>query len=244
MSTTEQSTELPDVQPMPTVVQFASRGRHLTIERVRPRRVVSGAGEVFWTEPVHYEFQDGVLLIHPGQDTIADKFDPATGQVAEQDAIEFLRSHELYATDRGFWEVAPLTPDPAPLMQTIMQLAVAAGNPATRDEAEQRLVDIHEAEATSWQRPVVLQAVEVALSALESHASLTAAEDAERPEPWQGVHGATREMPGGPPIAQRGADGVLVVDPSVMGSQGFGEHEQNLSLGGSFNPEAAPPKEQ
>jgi hypothetical protein len=90
----------------------------------------------------------------------------------EQDAIEWLRSQPMYGHGNGFWEVAPIAPDPAPVMQAIMQIAVAAGNPDTREEAESRLVAVYEREAGSWQRQAVLDAAKTALAAIESQQEL------------------------------------------------------------------------
>jgi hypothetical protein len=142
VSTTEQAAapKLPDIEPMPVAVTFASRGIHLTLERVHPRRHVDASGNAVWQKGVDYEFEEGRLVVYPGQDRIADKFDAATGEMHEQDAIEWLRAQPMYGHGNGFWEVAPIAPDPAPVMQAIMQIAVAAGNPETRDEAESRLV--------------------------------------------------------------------------------------------------------
>lgn len=223
MSTTEQADiQIPDVPPMPVVTQFASRGIHLTLERVHPRRVVNPTtGDSHWTEGISYEFQDGVLLIYPDQDRIADKFDQATGQMLEQDALEWLRAHELYATDRGFWEVAPLSPDPTPTLTTVMQLAVAAGNPETRQLAEDRLVGIHEDEARTWARKTVLDACEVALAAIESQAELSEPSPPEAPA-------AVHEMAPPPPKP----------NPEIIGSRFTGESEHGATLepgsGGTF----------
>lgn len=175
MSTTEQPEqtatipELPEVDALPVVVRFASRGRHLTLERVHPRRQIEpSTGNAYWIDGIAYEFQEGILEVYPDQDVIADRFNRDTGQMEEQDAIEWMRGHDLYGTDRGFWELAPVAPDPAPLQSAILKLAVAAGNPATREEAELRLVTLYEQEADTWKRPVVLDAVKVALAAIES----------------------------------------------------------------------------
>jgi hypothetical protein len=235
VSTTEQEVQVPDVPPMPVAVQFASRGRHLSLERVTPKRIVDAGGAVHWTAGVTYDFQDGFMLRFPGEDTIADKFDPQTGQMLEQDAIEWLRSHPLYNVDRGFWEVAPLTPDPTDLMRTIMEVAVGAGNPKTRAASEERLAAIHEAEVTSWKRDVVLNACRVALAAIESHTTLSAKAEDEAPTP-------IRQAPAGPPIATRDEDGVLHIHEGAIDAAPHTATKPK-TLGGDFRPDTAPPKE-
>ena len=243
MSTTEQQPvavqDLPDDEPMPIAVQFASRGRHLTLERVHPRKMLDGAGNASWTQPVVYEFMDGLLLVYPEQDVIADKFDPATGKFAEQDAIEWLRGHELYGlADRGFWEVAPVAPDPAGVMQTIMQLAVQAGHPDRRDAAEERLVALHEREINAWNRALVVNACRSALAAIESHAELSA-EPTAQGQPWAG-QGAQKDGPAPPPGFTR-VDGVLQPDNPEAIPSGTGSKPQDLNRG--FDPDHAPVRE-
>jgi hypothetical protein len=232
MSTTEQAAELSDLpdEPMPVAVQFASRGRHLTLERVHPRRQVDASGNAVWTDPVVYEFQDpGFLIVYPGQDVIRDKFDPATGEMHEQDAIEWLHSHELYGlSERGFWEVAPIAPPSEALMQKIMQLAVKAGDPAHREEAEAVLVAIHEREIETW--GLVLGACKAALAAIESHAALS-----ERQEPAPVVE---RETPPPPPGFTRGEDGVLRPDNPETIPVSSGPKPQSVE--GGFSPDTAP----
>lgn len=229
MSTTEQSavTDLP-AEPMPVAVQFASRGRHLTLERVHPRRHVDGSGTAVWTDPVAYEFQDpGFLIVYPGQDVIKDKFDPATGQLEEQDALEWLRNHELYGlAERGFWEVAPIAPPSDALMQKIMQLAVKAGNPEQREEAETVLVAIHEREIETWNRELVLNACKSALAAIESHAALS--------EPHEPEAAPQRETPPPPPGFTRDSEGVLRPDNPEMIPVSDGPKPTNLEA--TFNP--------
>lgn len=236
MSTTEQAPaapiETPDVEPMPVAVKFISRGRHLTLERVHPRRQVDASGNAVWTTGLSYEFQDvgglhGELVIYPAQDVIADKFDPDTGQMHEQDALEWLRSQPLYGVGHGFWEAAPVAPDPAPLMQKIMQLAVQAGNPESREDAEQRLADIHEAEATSWKRPAVLDACTTALAAIDSHRELAEV------EPTEPTGASERGLPA-PPPPRPDAEAAPHTKP-----EGW-----NPSLEANFNPDAAPTREQ
>lgn len=241
MSTTEQveaqAADLPEIPPMPVAIQFASRGRHLTLERVRPTRVVDAGGGVHWTNGISYEFQEGVLLLYPRQDVLPDLFDPATGQMLEQDALGWARNHELYGTDRGFWEVDPVAPDAAPLLTAIMQLAVKAGNPDTRAAAEAKLVEIHEIEAESWKRAPVLDGCKVALAAIESQAALS------EPAPVEPTAAVTADT-ADPLAAMRDADGVLQVNPDAIASSGFtGEREHNLHLGGAFRPDSAPVKE-
>lgn len=193
MSTTEQAAALPDIEPMPVAVTFASRGRHLTLERVHPRRHVDASGNAVWQKGVEYEFQEGMLVVYPGQDKIADKFDATTGQMHEQDAIEWLRAQPMYGHGNGFWEVAPVAPDPAPDLRAIMQMAVAAGNPETRDEAESRLVAVYEREAGSWQRQAVLDAAKTALAAIESQQELA------EPESHEQTAVTERDLPAPPP---------------------------------------------
>jgi hypothetical protein len=224
VSTTEQEPVAPEIEPMPVAVRFAARGRHLTLERVHPRRHVDASGNAVWQQGLNYEFEEFILTVYPGQDKIADKFDTLTGEMHEQDAIEWLRSHELYGTDRGFWELAPVAPDPAPLLQRILQLAVQAGNPETREKAEEALVNIHEVEADSWKREAVLNACKAALAAVESNRALS------EPEPVEAPQGATREtlVPPPPPDPD--------LAPHTRG-------EREWSLEGGFNPDSAPTTE-
>ena len=227
MSTTEQATQQDDIiEPLPVKTVFASRGLHLTLERIRPRRIVDAGGSHHWTEGVSYEFIDGMLTVYPGQDVHADKFDPDTGQMEEQDALSWLRGHELYNLERGFWEVAPIAPDPAPVLATILQLAVKAGDPEHREDAEERIANIHEAEGHTWKRQVVLDQCVQALAAIDSARTL------EPPPADDQPHGATRgAMPAPPP------------PPDPANAPRTLPEGMKLTTIGGFNPESAPPKE-
>jgi hypothetical protein len=133
VSTTEQSAVVRSspIEPPPVAVRFASKGIHLTIIRVRRARAGRPDGnKPSSPSPIEYEFQEGFLTVYPGQDLLADKFNPATGEFEEQDALEFLQPHPLRPRGRLLGGAA-IAPDPAPLLaESIMQLAVAAGNPA------------------------------------------------------------------------------------------------------------------
>lgn len=236
MSTTEQSVDIPEIEPMPVAIQFASRGRYLALERVIPRRVINpSTGASHWAPGITYDFEEGVLLLYPGQDLIADRFNAETGQMEEQDAIEWARGHMLYGTERGFWEVAPVAPDPAPLMAQIMQLAVRAGNPETRDDSVTALVQLYERESESWKREQILSACKTALAAVEANDQLS---ELEPPAAGDFPPGATRQMPPPPPPpVPKGADGSygdMHVQPPSSDFKPSAE-----SLGQGFNPDAA-----
>jgi hypothetical protein len=236
VSTAEQAPQIdvPEIEPLPVAVSFASRGLWLTVERVHPRRVVDGTGVAHWTQPVAYEFNDGRLTVYPGQDKIADKFDPQTGGTEEQDVVEYLRGHELYGTDRGFWEVPPAAPDPAPVLAAVLKLAVAAGNPETREAAEGKIADLYEAELSTWKRWQVLDACKATLAAVESAVSL--------PEPApadDAPKGATRQSPPAPP---KPSPEHLTADHVSSVPRSGGPKPSNLKAG--FNPESAPAREQ
>lgn len=223
---------------MPVAIQFASRGRYLALERVVPRRVVNpSTGQSHWTAGITYDFDEGVLLLYPGQDKIADRFDPATGQMEEQDAIEWARGHTLYGTERGFWEVAPVSPDPAPLMAKIMQLAVRAGNPDTRSDSVTALVLLHEQEAETWKREQILNACKTALTAVEANDELTTLGAPSDGQPWLGS--GTREMPAPPPHpVQKNADGSYGDMTAQAPASEFKPSAESIGTVG-FNPDAA-----
>lgn len=240
MSTTEQSAvDLPDIEPLPVAIQFASRGLYLSLERVVPQRVVNpSTGQNHWTAGISYDFDEGRLLLYPGQDKIADRFNPQTGQMEEQDAIEWARGHQLYNTERGFWEVAPVAPDPAPLMATIMQLAVRAGNPETREDSVTALVLLHEQEAESWKREQILTACKTALAAVEAGDAVASLSTPGSGEPWLGSGGASREMPPPPPHPiRKNADGSYGDMTAQAPSSSFKPSAE--SIGSGFNPDGA-----
>lgn len=176
-------------QQMPTKVRFASKSRHLTVIRVQSRTRVDAAGNKVFTDPVEYEFQEGFLDVFAGHDRIADKYDPETGEFAEQDVLEYLRSHIDFNRDGGFWEVPPVAPEPDAMLDHISRLAVAAGNPELRAQAETQLVEIHEREVVTWKREPVINACRSVLQAVESQKRLSEREDPaatqrrERPAP-------------------------------------------------------------
>jgi hypothetical protein len=214
------ATQETSTQKLPSKVRFASKSRHLTLIRVQSRTRVDAAGNKVFTDPVEYEFQEGFLDVFGGKDVIADKYDPESGEFAEQDCLEWLRSHPDFNRDGGFWEVAPVAPDPAQMLEHVMRLAVAAGNPELRAQAEDQLAEIHEREIATWKREPIIGACRSALQAIESQKRLSAP-----PTPEQ-LQRRERPAPPKPP------------SPSQIPQSGRGP-----AAGGDrpFNPDAAPP---
>lgn len=208
-------------QQLPKKVRFASKSRHLTLIRVPSRTRVDGAGNKVFTDPVEYEFQDGFLDVFGGKDVIADRFDSETGDFAEQDCLQWLRSHPDFNRQGGFWEVAPVAPDPAQMLEHVMRLAVACGNPELREQAEAQLAEIHEREVGSWKREQILTACRTALEAIESARRLST------PAP-QPPHEDLRDRPQPPSPPS----------PDMIPQSG-----RAPAAGGArpFNPDAAPP---
>lgn len=106
---------------------------------------------------VNYWFEHGELTVREGQDVLADKINPDTGEIVEQDALEWLRSHPDYGN--RFYEVEPVAPDPGPLYIQIGRLAAEADVDG--------LVALGDEENESWQRPEVLTAISDAIAGIE-----------------------------------------------------------------------------
>lgn len=141
-----------------TTVHFYSRHAALRIVRRDAQERILANGAVATVAPeVVYEFQMGNLHLRPGQDRMADKLDPSTGEFVEQDAIEYLRSHPEFEV--RFFENVPVAPDPAPLYEAIID-ATIAGDVDT-------LIALGEEEFGSWNREDVMSRIKAALDKLD-----------------------------------------------------------------------------
>lgn len=109
---------------------------------------------------VTYEFDRGALELTVGQDMMLDKIDPETGELVEQDAVEWIRSTPEYAT--RIIEVEPVAPDPAIVLAQVGPLA-AAGD-------VEGLTALGDAEHGSWNRAEVLDVISASLDAIQTKA--------------------------------------------------------------------------
>ncbi len=105
---------------------------------------------------ISYQFHRGALELREGQDMLPDKIDPETGDVVEQDAIEWIRSQPDF--DSIVYEVVPEAP---PSSEILKQVAAAA---AAGDV--QALVALGDEEAGSWAREDVLDVIRDAVERL------------------------------------------------------------------------------
>lgn len=141
-------------------VRFLSEHRRLKLIRQSQGEILMPGGGITYdpTRPsVHYWFTDGELLVTEGQDMLADKVDPDTGELVEQDALSWLRAHRDYGT--AFYEVQPVAP---PVGDALSKIALAA---AAGDVAE--LVRLGDEEAESWNRDEVLDVIRASIENIE-----------------------------------------------------------------------------
>lgn len=142
-------------------VRFLSANRGLRMQRQTQgeKFLPNGNVAVDHSQPeVTYEFKDGALELQVGQDLLADRLDPHTGEVVEQDAIEWLRSTPEYGT--RIIEVEPVAP-PASDVLSLVAVAAAAGD-------IDGLKALGDQEHATWDRGEVLAVIEEALDRLES----------------------------------------------------------------------------
>lgn len=148
--------------PDRTRITFSSPHEQLVLTRVPEVMVPDALGQKHKRPGKSYKFDRGLLTVRVGQDKLADRYNEESGEFEEQDAVDWLRAHHRYGLT--VIELPPIPPDPAPLMERVMQLAVK------RDE--EGLVDVYEAEREGYQRKAVLDLVVAALNQMDSEVKL------------------------------------------------------------------------
>lgn len=144
-------------------VRFLSQFSQLRMQRQTQGEIILPNANVT-NDPsrpeVTYEFEHGALTLRVGQDMLPDKVDPETGEVVEQDAIDWIRSRPEYGA--SFIEVEPVAPDPGPLYVQIGELAAAGDLDG--------LIALGDAENESWGREAVLDQIREAVERLSTKA--------------------------------------------------------------------------
>lgn len=147
-------------------VTFASPITNLRIVRANElQRPSPFGGSVEKVSPgLRYEFQDGFLVVDKKLRARDKRFFEKYADVDDdlQDtrpAEEWLRDHHLFQVEKGFVEVQQAVPASAPVLLEITNALLA--------EDVERLVEIHEAEESSYRREDVLEAVRGSLLKLE-----------------------------------------------------------------------------
>lgn len=210
--------EIPDE----TRVAFHSTFEHHLLTRVPDTHIVTALGQKVPKPGVHYTFVGGLLTLRVGQDVLADRMNEQTGELEEQDAVDWIRAHPLFGVN--ITEIPPVPPAPDAALQKVMQAAVA------RDE--RTLVDIYEQEGKGFQRAAVLRAVENALRAIESTAELPPV----RPE--DAAHGVGQPLePVRDPDAPPSDEEEEGEHPTVAGAP---PRPSRGAAAAGFMPEAAP----
>lgn len=142
-------------------VRFLTEHKRLKLIRQPQGDLILPSGKVT-KDPsrpsVTYQFIDGELTAREGQDLLADLVNSDTGEVEEQDAISWLRSHSDYGV--RFHEVEPVAP-PASDVLTKVALAAAAGD-------IDGLVALGDAEAESWHREDVLDVIRASIDNIQA----------------------------------------------------------------------------
>lgn len=154
-----------NTQTLGRTVRFLSDKTGLRLIRASQGEVFLPSGQVRAdpTVPeVDYQFQRGALEVREGQDMLADKIDPETGEPVMQDAVEYLRNHDWYGTTIHEVPRDATAPDPGPLYGQIAALA-AKGD---RDG----LIELGQAEYEEYGRADVLNAVTQAIEAIDGPA--------------------------------------------------------------------------
>jgi hypothetical protein len=107
---------------------------------------------------IAYKFERASLELREGQDILADKVDPVTGEIVEQDAIEWMRSQPDF--NSVVFEVTPEPPPASEILQ-LVAAAAAAGDAETLDQLGQE-------EFETWGREDVLEVIKGALDTVNA----------------------------------------------------------------------------
>lgn len=141
-----------------THVDFISNHPAMRVLRATAQERLLQNGNVAVTKPeLCYEFQDRRLSVRLGQDVLPDKVDPDTGEIVEQDAVEYLRTHPDF--NNRFYEITPEVPDPGPLFEQITT--------ALLSEDVAALTAIGDEEHATFNRDEIMDLVKAALDKLE-----------------------------------------------------------------------------
>lgn len=141
-----------------THVDFISNHAAMRVLRECAQERLLQNGNVTVTKPeLCYEFKDRRLSVRLGQDLLPDKVDPDTGDIVEQDAVEYLRTHPEFNV--RFYEITPEVPDPGPIFEQITTALLAEDIAA--------LTAIGDEEHASYARDEVMDLVKAALDKLE-----------------------------------------------------------------------------
>lgn len=149
---------------MPAVLnKITFRSKHSGLRILRKsaeQQIHPTLGTVMTTSPeVVYEFENGVLEIAPGRDTLSDRFNELTNEWEPRDALEYLRTHPLNGI--RFFEIEPIATDPGVIFEALTDAMIAGDL--------ERIHALGDEEFATWNRPEIMERIKSAMDTLEAH---------------------------------------------------------------------------